>query len=696
MLGQRWVQSVVAAAVLAGSLAAHGQRAHYQIGGVGGGARWAELANTALALDDTSFPGSLQPKELRPWENVIVGSGEKVNIFGQTWQFSKTGGEAFGFELGVNPRLWERRGSASSPEIIDGNPATSAAARHLVTLEEYRARSSTTSSAYEQGIMVYYDQAFTLDLAFEIPLNRVVFFPPQSGIDRFGVPNRLRSPQAYQLSVQRAPEDYLISASEGLPLSILENLIHRTLTNSESIVEVMFPLQAVRFLRIDVSLMPQFFSLAEIQAFGEGVVPRVTWLSEAVDFSQPVNFGAVAYGYGVWRRNADGELAEDPDQVARLRLETRTGTDDTPLAYLVVDDFGGDLEVSRADYDKAALPRRENTTIRYPGQKSGITEDRQNWSTWSSSYELSGLQNRSPDGRRYLQLRVSFQTDDLLSIGRLDSVVLEYSPLLAASVIGEVSPVDWAPGEAAEDGDRERPAEAPAGESRVFTYDLVASFDSPSQSGFDALRLDVPAGSEFLGLEMGDPLSPVTADSVTVGENEVLVYFPSHRVARNGHPLRLALRSTVVNSSTYFTGDVVDTQSDNLPQSIEPGNVRDDVPTNSLQVFASQRRLELLANVATEPKVVTPNGDGANDRMRIAFTLMFVETARVEVDILDLGGRPVRCLVAEERVRGGHEEWWDGTDEAGAAVAPGVYLCRVSAESQTETASMIRPVAVAY
>jgi len=465
-----------------------------------------------------------------------------------------------------------------------------------------------------------------------------------------------------------------------------------------SVVDLSLPLQPVRFIRLDVSLMPQVYSVAEFKVFGEGVVPSATYTSTALDFGEPVNFGRIDYAYKVWRRRAEGELVEDPEGIARLILETRTGADDTPLAYLVVDDFGGTREVSQKEYDRAVLPRRENTQIRYPGQKSGIAEDRTYWSPWSSPYAQSGLKNRSPDGRQYLQFRFAVETEDVLSIGRIDSLVFEYSPLLVASVVGELSLAGTAEEVHGDVEDSsEHPVEVQAGDEQLFQYDIAASFAAPSQKGYDGVRLDVPTGTRFLRLEMGDPLVEIVPDSTRVSDDELAVFFPSNRVtAESNQPARLMLETTILNSSTFFTGDVFDTQSDNLPQSIDAGNVRDDVPTNSLRVLALQARLRFLKEVKLTPPVLTPNGDGINDRTEVAFDVLFVETAQVSVDILDLAGRRVRRLMEDEYGRGHYVEWWNGADEDGQVVAPGIYLCRIQVTTQSKDAQTLRALSVVY
>lgn len=77
-----------------------------------------------------------------------------------------------------------------------------------------------------------------------------------------------------------------------------------------------------------------------------------------------------------------------------------------------------------------------------------------------------------------------------------------------------------------------------------------------------------------------------------------------------------------------------------------------------------------------------PNPFGA--RTAIAFELS--APAAVTLRIHDLGGRVVRTLAAGELLAAGRQEQaWDGRDDAGAGVSPGVYLVRLQAGDRVAT-----------
>ncbi len=677
--------------LVATAVVGYGQRRVVQIGGAAGDFSWSQVRQKAVALDDTTAPGALQPRELRPWENIMVGPGAFANIFGLSWAEGQVTGKAFGFQAGVDPRFWHGGYSREEAAIIDGDPETAISLRQLI--------GEGPVQVFNQ-ILRLQEEVWTFDLVLETPINRILFFPRQSGVDKRGIPNKQGSPRAYRLSIQNEAEEFLLEGSEPVPKRTLATLIEETKSNAKSRIDVSFPLQPARFIRLDLSLADQFYSMAEFQVYGEGVPTHVSYVSTAIPIDEPVNFGEITYSFRPLRRDREADaLVEDPAGDARLLIETRSGTDDTPLAYYVVDDFGRDKEATEAEWQRASLPRRESLTVRYPNQRSVVLDDETNWSPWSSPYRSSGQLNRSPDGRQYLQFRATFLTGDVLSIGRLDSLQFEVSPRLASSLIGEVSLAD-----AVSTGltTGEQPAEFPVGERRLLHFDIAADFSNDSQ-GFDAVRLTVPFGTRFKGLRMGDAdLVAVVPDSVWPGDGiatdgELFISFASNRVSRgNDRPVRIDLESALFTSSAIFAGEVVDAASANLPQSVDGGNARDEVPTNSLQVFSRDARTTVLDGVRLMQVALTPNGDRVNDEIHVEFSVLFVDEADVTVKVYDVAGRYVALLDAENRGRSAQQVSWDGFDDDRNLVPPGLYLLVIAVHTQRELARQLLTVPVVY
>ena len=672
----------------------------------GGGKPWAEVCQRWIGLDDTTYPGAIQPKELKPWENILrspkAGKEELKNIFGYEWCLWKTRDrmKVEGKELGWNPRMWKggrvyapsvRREiggpGKGHPALIDGDETTAIEFRIYLPYIEFLKR--PLGFGWYSPVETNF---WTIDLGIPVPVNRIRFFPPQRGVDPFGRLYREDFPIAYEVSVTDKPYSWLLFGKEGGLRRSLDHIVERIFTNTESIIDVRFPTESVRFIRLAFDLAPQTYTLAEVEVYGEGFPPSTRYISKVIDFGKPVTFGRVFYKFTKLRRTSEGELVEDPTAPVRLVLQTKSGLDDQPLAYHIISDLWEEVEVTKEEYDRAGTVGAGGKGMRlgFPGTQGSVTEDEENWDAWSSPYESSGEQIRSSDGRRYFQFKFKIESEDVFATGRLDSLAFEYSPLLAKEVVGEVSLLD-------EPNPPGGVAEVPAGVDTVFAYDIKAEFDSPDQRGFDGLRLNIPSGGKFLRFEMGEPLSCVEPDSVEEGGDYIKVFFPSHRVTgQDNRPIRVVFKARILSSGTYFTGEVFDTGSDNLPQSINSGDANGDVSTDGLRVFCSGVLLRVLSSVDVFPEVVSPNGDGCNDYAEVRFDVLGVEKVEVFVGVYDVFGGEVRELVRGVMGAGMYVERWDCRGEGGALVEPGVYLLRVRVRADVGDFGEVRRVLVVY
>jgi hypothetical protein len=99
-----------------------------------------------------------------------------------------------------------------------------------------------------------------------------------------------------------------------------------------------------------------------------------------------------------------------------------------------------------------------------------------------------------------------------------------------------------------------------------------------------------------------------------------------------------------------------------------------------------------VTNLATRKSVLTPNGDGVADKMRISFGL--TTPATVDVTVLDSAGNVV-ATPADERPLGAGSSTvvWDGMG-SGVLVPDGHYTVRVLARSPAQEASASRAIVV--
>ena len=123
------------------------------------------------------------------------------------------------------------------------------------------------------------------------------------------------------------------------------------------------------------------------------------------------------------------------DPQAKVWIQSRAGKDLEPNVYWRF--TGRGEEVSRFDEKGGFLDAAAYAKLK-PGEAAEITYDLENWSFWSPPYHTSGPQLRSPDGRQYVQVRFFMESSEIFAYGRLDSIAIEYAPLLADRVVGEV------------------------------------------------------------------------------------------------------------------------------------------------------------------------------------------------------------------------------------------------------------------
>ena len=97
------------------------------------------------------------------------------------------------------------------------------------------------------------------------------------------------------------------------------------------------------------------------------------------------------------------------------------------------------------------------------------------------------------------------------------------------------------------------------------------------------------------------------------------------------------------------------------------------------------------------PAVISPNGDGINDEGVFSSSIIrLVEATDVSLAIYDLSGRVVREVANTPRRAGSFEDPWDGRDQAGNLVAPGIYVARLTVMTGQEGLSQVRVIHVVY
>lgn len=450
---------------------------------------------------------------------------------------------------------------------------------------------------------------------------------------------------------------YEIWVNDGNPKNVfagspIYSLLVRNPQNDTTKIIERFPTQYVRYIKVK-ALTDHQFAVHEMGVYGTGYISVAQYISNVIDLGDRANFGRV-------------ELSTEIDPKAKIVLRTRTGTTPVPSIYHKKTGIGDqEVVVSKKEYD--SLPS---------GLKGTITEDTENWSTWSPAYPAEGGRMLSPGNRRYLQFSLDFLSTAYTDRARVNFVSFEYStPTMAHEIVAEISPES-----------------VNMGETTTFTYYVLPTIFG-SDTGFDALEILTPSKAMVKSLKIGG--LPETDFTVQPEADRLRIFFPNHRLV-NDELLVLTFECTVTVSGTQFNSKALDVQTGELPQDIMPGDATPDVDSNTFVVTGSLKN-ELFSSVQIFPNPFTPNDDGVNDIATFSYVLLkLTRKSQVKIEIYDIGGCLTRTLYNSKDINGTYSVKWDGRDDDGNLVPPGVYIYLLSVKADTGLYSKTGRITVVY
>ena len=400
------------------------------------------------------------------------------------------------------------------------------------------------------------------------------------------------------------------------------------------------------------------------------------------------------------------EVGQDPAKVTEIQIY---GVDFVPEGGYISPplDFG-DATVKNFGRVRwwADVPAATELSLQFSTGDSPDTTDA-SWSAWSEKFEDSDIFVPSPEPRRYLRYRVNLRTEDLEVTPALDSLAIDFSAERIAARDARGSVV---------------PNEAPMGEEIPFVYQAV--LELVEGDAVEKIRLHLPSFPTRVDsiqlLDQDIPVSqfPTGSEGIDAGGGRVLrimpgslndldILFEPPLSSTDGTeiPFQILVHSALYTDTHEFRAALFSPGSEN------PQNIRENsVDGASWEVVVTDVVEKDLLNVRAHPRVFTPNGDGVNDFTVIEFTLTKVaEPRRVDVEVFDLSGRRVSRLNTE-RLTGGRyvhpllskeqarfvPGFWDGLDESGELVPPGIYLFTVKANLDNGDATATGVVHLAY
>ena len=535
-----------------------------------------------------------------------------------------------------------------------------------------------------------------IDFRAAVPVNRIRFFPrlgqeddlllineltePRPPLETFGVDSFASNFLAwYEIRVgdnnvrfAKSPCDKVSANLYGLrwvrnqdpELTVFES----NRENLDPVVELRFPTESIRWITAQAFPLRDW-EVAEFEVYGEGFVEETVLVTQILDFGQPINWGKIRW---------DAEVPEG----TRIEVRTRTGNTPDPSLYFA-ENINGDIRpITLAAYEKLD-----------PSGRLPTVYDTDNWSFWSPPYDFAaGLRDSatlaeawrdgtlllSPGPSRYIQL--SFRLFSTFTTApRIRSLALQFGNAPAArEILGEVWPIavdSFAP--------------------REFTYIVRPEF-SAEDTGFDRLEIRTHAQVQSVsevkrdgtGLDLDAFVPDIQADHLVVS-------FPRLQGEDDSFKqLEVRFVVPVLRFGTEFSGWVFDSDDpDQIKQQVRPGNATFRFSGDALAVNTPVGG-RLLVDIAVTSNPLTPNGDGLNETVEIAYKLREVTaTRRVRLAIYNLAGQLVVELPPIAARSGEFAHRWDGRDAAQQLVPPGTYIWRLQLEEQEERAGIL---AVAY
>jgi len=331
---------------------------------------------------------------------------------------------------------------------------------------------------------------------------------------------------------------------------------------------------------------------------------------------------------------------------------------------------------------EATVPERTQLSVQF---RTGDTiADFEAAETGWSEPDSSGAWFPGVEPSQLLQYRVLMETNDQNFSPEFEHLEIDFSTDVPVSLaLGRVLPNKIA-----------------IGVDTTFVYNLDLEFE-PGDLGVERLCIDVPSAAV---LDEDAAINDLLSEWESTQRTLTLTFAkPLVESVQLEIPLQARTHASAHDFRATVFGPGTGTVSEN-PLNVTENQGRDPITDEvySWSLAASATPDDLLSGVTANPPVITPNGDGINDHAVIEFILSVVDTpSDVSVKIFDLSGRQVRDLNPLPMAAGvysgpGAPGTWDGTDNHGDRVAPGLYLFRVEADLDTGNETKNGVIAVAY
>ena len=189
---------------------------------------------------------------------------------------------------------------------------------------------------------------------------------------------------------------------------------------------------------------------------------------------------------------------------------------------------------------------------------------------------------------------------------------------------------------------------------------------------------------------------PVAYEIAQATDGLLSIRLTEKRIDQTGQLLRINFSSLVTVYGTTFFAKAFDGKKQELGQNILAGEVTPLSDSNRLSIQGMLRN-DLILDFMTEPKVFSPNNDNINEGTNISFILLrALQPVDISLTVQDLSGRIVRSFQQTNVVNGPAKILWNGDDDFGRTVIPGMYIVNISVDTDTGNEEKSLIVGVVY
>lgn len=461
-------------------------------------------------------------------------------------------------------------------------------------------------------------------------------------------------PRLDRVNKHRFLQEFVLSTSTDLYGGYEPLLNFSDLTpNVEPVVDRRFPGRDVRYIQI-LPTANREWEIAELEVYGDGSAPVGEFVSTVLRATNlwPV-WGKVHF--------EGGDIAQLPAQI-----QTRTGPDSDPMHYF--------LQIE----DELIRTSRESWLEAISFGYQGLVQPNPAWSAWEN---LDEGRVRSPGLRPYLQFRVRMNEPGLV----LRRLIFDYVfPPLVRELDAELDP-----------------AVVAGGKETEFALSMLVYLQG-TDTGFRQFQVLTAAQVHVV--------EQVLVDDQEVGFTAIrepgrgFTVNLWRRILQNGTFVQVFFRGSVFRDRTRFEVRALDRRADEeeVDTAYQIAGEADVDPVSvggslTVRLEREEDQVPLIVNLKGSSGIFTPNGDGVNDAFELSYTLLkLVRPVPVFLEIFDLGGRSVRRVEAGRESVGNYSCVWDGRDEDGVRVPPGLYLYELRVESDQRNGQRQGIVGVAY